>query len=231
VKTLINIAVCILLLAYSANAQSPILLQKVSFNYQSITLEAALADISKNYEINFAYSPDVVPIYELISAFVVDQPLSIALDELFITTDIVYATIGDQIALKVDQNKMGSSLTKADLPKTERERMVVVNPATSTAEELVVLTTMQPALIDSINLEIERKIDDAVKKMETTVNNVRDEVPKIPKRRGGNSIEGPKLKHLFMDSLINIGLGSNKSVAQLTLVPKLTMYCGEKTEV
>jgi hypothetical protein len=86
-------------------AQSSQLNKLVSLEFKEVPLETALADISKNHNVYFSYSSSFLPVNQRVSSKVVDKPLSMALDELLSETKVVYVSIGDQIVLRVDENK------------------------------------------------------------------------------------------------------------------------------
>ena len=86
-------------------AQNAGLNKNVNLRYERVRLGKALNEISHDYKVHFSYSRDFIPVGKRVSATVVDQPLSKALDQLFAPTKIIYAPIGDQIVLKVSAHK------------------------------------------------------------------------------------------------------------------------------
>lgn len=86
-------------------AAQPDLSQIVTIQYDGVPLEYALEDLEREYDLRFTYSKDFIPLRQKVSVFVVNEPLSVALDELFAYTQVVYMSIGNQIALKIDENK------------------------------------------------------------------------------------------------------------------------------
>lgn len=99
-----------LLAVLSVPAQRAGLDKTVSLNYQRVPLERVLRDISEDYAVFFSYSKDFVPVTEKVSVSVYNQPLAIALDGLLASTKIVYAPIGEQIVLRVKENKVVTPL-------------------------------------------------------------------------------------------------------------------------
>lgn len=95
-----------LLAILSLHAQQAGLDKTVSLNYQRVPLERALQDISEDYAVFFSYSKDIVPVREKVSVSVYNQPLRLALDKLLSSTKIVYAPIGEQIVLRVEEDKI-----------------------------------------------------------------------------------------------------------------------------
>ena len=108
---------CLLLLSLSATAQTNLLSKRVSFNYENLRLKDALADLSNRYQINFSYSSDLVPVRQKVSAHADNMTLSTGLDRLFEKTHIVYAAIGEQIVLRVNQDKSLGSTEKPERKK------------------------------------------------------------------------------------------------------------------
>ena len=86
-------------------AQSNSLSTTVSLDYDQAILGEVLSDLSRNYDINFSYSSDYIPLRQLVTCTVKNRPLYEALDQLFYDTDIVYRMIGDQVVLKIDEDK------------------------------------------------------------------------------------------------------------------------------
>jgi len=87
------------------SAQSTDLNQLVSLEYNKAPLDYVLGDISTVYQVSFSYSADFIPLDAKVSCYVEEERLSLALNELFNTTQIVYALIGNQIVLKIDKDK------------------------------------------------------------------------------------------------------------------------------
>lgn len=82
---------------YAQNAHMD---QPVNLNYRNVRLGDALQNISTRYDVSFSYSKHYVPVDKRINLKVKQMPLSNALDQLFESTPVVYASIGDQIVLK-----------------------------------------------------------------------------------------------------------------------------------
>lgn len=74
--------------------------QLVSLHYRNVRLGDALQNISTQYNVYFSYSKHYVPIEQRVNIKVVNAPLTTALDELFLPTEVVYVNIGDQIVLR-----------------------------------------------------------------------------------------------------------------------------------
>ena len=87
------------------SAQSTDLDQLVSLEYNKAPLGYVLGEISSTYEVSFSYSADFISMDAKVSCYVEEEKLSLALDELFSTTKVIYALIGNQIVLKKDNNK------------------------------------------------------------------------------------------------------------------------------
>ena len=136
-KTLLSFLICLLIGAF-AFAQEAGLEKKVSLNYQNILLGNALEAISHDYNVYFSYSKDFIPVGEQVTVSIYDQPLSKALDELLAPTKVVYAPIGDQIVLRVNDNKPVIKKKKEEWIGSVEEM-----PSTSTVE---VYTSSKPVV-------------------------------------------------------------------------------------
>ncbi len=97
--------ICLLFATNALLAQVATMEKRVTIQYFNVELEEALEGISKDYKVNFTYSIDRISVDQIVSADVENTPLSLALDELLEETDITYASIGDQVVLKVDLEK------------------------------------------------------------------------------------------------------------------------------
>lgn len=83
-----------------ARAQSTAMGRKVTLEYRNVQLGDVLADISRTYDVFFAYSNDYIPLDQRINIKVRKIPLSEALDQLFEGLPVAYTSIGNQIVLK-----------------------------------------------------------------------------------------------------------------------------------
>ncbi len=81
-------------------AQSVAMDREVTLQYANVQLGDVLADISRTYNVYFAYSNDYVPLEQRINFRVRKKALSEALDLLFVELSIDYTSIGNQIVLK-----------------------------------------------------------------------------------------------------------------------------------
>jgi len=96
---------CLFFAANTLSAQIAMMEKRVTIQYFNVELEEALEGISKEYDVNFTYSIDRISVNQIVSADVENIPLGVALEELLEETDITYASIGDQVILKVDLEK------------------------------------------------------------------------------------------------------------------------------
>lgn len=103
-RLFILIFVC-LWLPCALQSQSANMSQRISVSFVDTTLEEALRHLSEICQVQFAYSADKIPVQDLVTLEAVQQPLGDVLDELFAPTQIVYARIGEQIVLKIDEKK------------------------------------------------------------------------------------------------------------------------------
>ncbi len=90
-----------LLLAQSAN-----LSERITIIIERATIEEALNSIASVSEVKFAYSKDIIPMEAVVNVNVIEKPLAEVLDLLFEPTQIVYARIGNQVVLKIDEKKI-----------------------------------------------------------------------------------------------------------------------------
>ena len=97
-------------------AQTASLDRKVSWDYQDVRLEEALADISRSYNVKFSYSNYYIPIDQRVTTRVVNEPLNRALTDLFDETDIIFKSIGDQYVLRPDYNSKTKSISYQSKP-------------------------------------------------------------------------------------------------------------------
>lgn len=103
--------------------------QLVSFSYTNEPLGAIIMDISSNYDVPFAYSPDFIPVDYLITIAIADQPLESALEELFSTTPVIFREMGGQVVLKVDRGKPVERLSQIPtMPKSVPQQSPIYNP-------------------------------------------------------------------------------------------------------
>lgn len=100
----------------------PDLSQIVTIQYDGVALEYALEDLEREYDLRFTYSRDFIPLTQKVSVFVVNEPLSAALDELFAYTQVIYLQIGNQIALKIDENKDLSLLFEVEEKRRQQQQ-------------------------------------------------------------------------------------------------------------
>ncbi|MBK7874101.1 MAG: STN domain-containing protein [Saprospiraceae bacterium] len=122
----------ILLAALTVNVGSAqsVLQQKVTFRYSNERLGTILHDISDEYAVNFAYSSHFIPVDDKVSINVRNENLSVALDEIFAPSGVVYANIGGQIVLKMgNQPKKQEQLSQINtLPKSVKQTSPVHPP-------------------------------------------------------------------------------------------------------
>ena len=85
--------------------QSVDLNRKVTFRYKNQQLGFILSDISRRYSIPFSYSSNFIPVAKRMSISERNIPLKEGLEKLFEPTQIIYAVIGNSIALRIDASK------------------------------------------------------------------------------------------------------------------------------
>ncbi|MFK7978635.1 MAG: hypothetical protein AB8G86_01520 [Saprospiraceae bacterium] len=86
-------------------AQSVDLNRKVTLRYKNQRLGFILSDVSRKYGIPFSYSSNFIPVKKRITISERNIPLGEGLHKLFAPTQIIYAVIGNSIALKIDESK------------------------------------------------------------------------------------------------------------------------------
>jgi len=86
-------------------AQTLDLNRTVTLRYKNQTLGLILSDISRKYSIPFSYSSNFIPVAKRLTISERKVSLKEGLDKLFEPTQIVYAVIGNSIALKIDASK------------------------------------------------------------------------------------------------------------------------------
>lgn len=86
-------------------AQTVDLNRTVTFRYKNAKLGYILSDISRKYSIPFSYSSNFIPVAKRITISERKVSLKEGLDRLFEPTQIVYAVIGNSVALKIDESK------------------------------------------------------------------------------------------------------------------------------
>ena len=117
IKKLHLVVLCLLFSLQFCSAQ--ILNQKVSMNFQNITLNEAIKKMKSTYGVSFSFSPDQVDVNQKVSLNVKNSTLDQALHQLFIPTPITYRAVGNQIVLKKGKapSSLPSSGVKSISPK------------------------------------------------------------------------------------------------------------------
>ena len=108
------------LVMLGSSLQAQQLSQRVSLDYSNERLGYVLTDISTVYDVRFSYSSDFIPVDQRVSIRIDNQPLSIALDDLFGTTSVQYKTIGGQVVLRRAHNKP-QQLSQTSLPRKVKQ--------------------------------------------------------------------------------------------------------------
>ena len=110
-----------LFIPFYGTAQTVDLDQSVTFRFEEERLGYVLSEVSRQYAIPFAYSSNFIPVDQKISVDIRQLPLREALNQLFASTKIIYALIGNSIVLKVDESKEVIPLIKKS---SERENAI-----------------------------------------------------------------------------------------------------------
>lgn len=98
--------VFLFLFPFCVQAQSVDLNQRVTIRYKNQRLGFILSDVSRRYGVPFSYSSNFIPVKKRISISERNIPLGEGLHKLFAPTQIIYAVIGNSIALKIDESKV-----------------------------------------------------------------------------------------------------------------------------
>ncbi len=97
--------VFLFLFPISLSAQTVDLNRTVTLRYNNQKLGYILSDLSRKYGIAFSYSSNFIPVAKRITIRERNIYLKNGLNKLFAPTQIVYAVIGNSIALKIDASK------------------------------------------------------------------------------------------------------------------------------
>ncbi len=145
----------LLMLTTAVSAQS--LQQRVTFQYSNKRLEFILSDISKNYDINFTYSSNFIPVDKKLSAFAKDEQLYVALDRMFLSMGVVYKEIGSQVVLKMGNHFKSEGLSQINtLPKKIKQTSPIYP---LTAQEQYISDLMKKEKGQSVTTIEKTKID------------------------------------------------------------------------
>src|SRR4051812_23981552 len=136
-------------LSFQGQTQADALDRKVSLRYEGVSLEEVLKGISKNYQVHFSYTNNLIPLDKRVSIRVKNQPLRLALDELFKDANVSYQLVGDQIVLKYEVRK--SSQLEESQP--EEIRSVYVHPQPLLAR-MPAVAPMPPPLMQTRTAEL-----------------------------------------------------------------------------
>jgi hypothetical protein len=180
----------------------------VTLRYQNQPLGYVLEEISRKYEVRFAYSSYYVPVHTPVSIQVTEVTLKQALDTLFAPTPIVYQVIGEQIALRVDPQKTirltsaeplsGRSGAPAPNPLHERQRRERERLGASLPD---IRRDSPPVLAGG-----DRVLDVDLEKMRASIARAWEEMNKSANTE--KSVAEEKLRRTAQASLIT-GLGTN----------------------
>ncbi len=100
-------------------AQSAEMDRIVTLEYSNVQLGDVLADISRTYNVFFAYSNDYISLEQRINFKVRRKPLSEALGQLFEDISVDYTSIGNQIVLKRSESTKQINKNEAPQPAND----------------------------------------------------------------------------------------------------------------
>ena len=73
----------------------------MGMDYEDVTLEYLLEQISAKTRIKFSYSPDLVPVKQRLSYSCRNKPVVQILSDIFVTTGIRYSIVNDYIVVAI----------------------------------------------------------------------------------------------------------------------------------
>ena len=116
----------VFLLLWCVRTDAQALEEVVTMHYEGQPLKTVLADITLHYGVQFTYSSKIVPVNQMVSFVVREEPLSAALGQLFDQNALAHAKIGNQIVIK------------------PRKKAAVVEPPKKKVEKIGMLETNLP---------------------------------------------------------------------------------------
>lgn len=85
---------------FNATAQDRLLNMQISITAKDLSIEKILAKVANDYDINFSYGKDNLPLDQITAIEVSDQPLGKFLEQLLDPFRITFTVIGNQVVLK-----------------------------------------------------------------------------------------------------------------------------------
>ncbi|MGH1436122.1 MAG: hypothetical protein ACRBG0_16870 [Lewinella sp.] len=146
---------CLLVLPCFAWAQQSSI--QVSYHYQETTLGDALVDLEQRFDLNFTYSPSRLPMDYHLNASANKMPVQDAMDNLFATSPIRHAFIGDQIVLRSDPGRLGQIETKAIQP---RQKTPLYQEPRPTPPAITAIPTQEPKQISGGDQWLSDKLEE-----------------------------------------------------------------------
>jgi hypothetical protein len=215
------LGVFLLLFGLESEAQTaiPAGSKLVTLDYDRVRLRYALNDINRRYDVNFCYSDDQIPFQQRVTVHVREVPMNEALTELFSETKIVFAQFGDQIALKIDENKA---------PK-QRELSLKTEPPPAPP-------VSEPIPQPESDLKVEEEEDQQEEAPKGDLSEV-EEIEPIEKKdseiilvsEDNVLLKNDRLNLVFLDS-INAGQSEGHKVAQVSFLPFLGSNEGKSAQ-
>ena len=90
-------------------AQDPDLQQKITVEYNDVTLESILQDITDRSHVRFSYSIELIPAKQKITCHAKNEPLSVVLGEIFTQAGIKYELIDGYLVLTAISGKIAGT--------------------------------------------------------------------------------------------------------------------------
>jgi len=194
---------------------------KVSFSFGGWQLGDAITEIGNNYDIQFVYSPDKIPVYETVTVSVEEVPLSDGLEELLADLPIKYVVLGERIVFKPDRLKKLRSYTRIELPEAE-EPWVMRTPIENEETEIYTETG------DTLSFSAGMPVLDSFTIKPSLKLLMREKTQQI-RRSGGNSFIVPKIDLSFLDDFEEFK--GKQRAAQISVAPGVSSNFGDAKEM
>ncbi len=140
--------------------------QIVSMSYTNTPLRVVLSELEQNYQLQFSYSPDRIPVARTVSIRLEEEPLSAAMDDICAQLPIQYRAMGRQILLKPAPAKQ-ESLGQLETPlgKVRQQSPIYPRPVRE-VEERKRLGRQMPTMPQHQITLLDRPGGDALEKID-----------------------------------------------------------------
>ncbi len=206
---------------YATSSIGQVLETKVSFSFGGWELGDAITEIGNNYDIQFVYSPDKIPVHETVTVSVEEVPLSEGLENLLANLPVKYVVIGERIAFKPDRLKKLRSYTHMELPEAD-EPWVMRTPIENENTEIYT------AAGDTLSFSAGAPILDSVTIVPSLKLLMQEKTQQI-RRSGGNSFIVPKINLSFLDDFEEYK--GKQRAAQISVAPGVSSNFGDTKQM